>query len=128
MASGQTNYQLVVYRPSGYRLTAHGSSYTAATTTTSAKLEFFLTYDPDLRETAMSDFWDTGVPRTNNLRIEIEFTINGVVRKPRDKYTMVGGGGGGSQGARSKTSKFRGSIRGHKKNVFLNSGRPGARQ
>lgn len=122
--SGQFNFQLAVYRSAGYRLVASSTTFTAATTTASAKLEFFLTYSTDARQEAMTDFWDTGVPKTSNLRIEVEYTIDGAVRKPRDKYSMVGGSGGGSQVIDKPITKFRGSVGKHKKNVFLNTGRP----
>lgn len=129
MASGQTNYQLAVYRPAGYRLVSTNPTVITTTTTTATTVEFLLAYNSDPRETStMTDHWDTGIPKTESVKIEVEFKIDGVPRKPRDKYTMVGGGGGGPRAAKSKKPKYRGSVRGHRKNVFLGAARPGNRK
>ena len=129
MASGHTNYQLAVYRPAGSRLVSTTPTVKPTTTTTTTTVEFLLVYSSDPRETStMTDNWDTGIPKTNNVKIEVEFTINGVPRRPRDKYTMVGGGGGGPKDPTWKKAKYRGSVRGQRKNVFLGTARPGKRK
>lgn len=129
MASGQANYQLAVYRPAGYRLVSTNPTAITTTTNMTTTVEFLLAYSSDIRETsAMTDHWDTGIPKTNNVKIEVEFKIDGVPRRPRDKYTMVGGGGGGPKDAKWKKAKYRGSVRGQRKNVFLSTARPGKRK